>query len=145
MAETQFKFAPSPYVPFRDVEAIARCRAIKRADIARHRNADLNIRVIKDADVGFIGVTDMVARIKHARDAGQRLVMILPNPAPMQRHWRGSAAGSVLRASPRWWWRSSARTTLQASGYVRCPASSRCGAQRARRVPVSPGSWQDER
>jgi glucosamine-6-phosphate deaminase len=85
MAEAQFKFTPSPYVPFRDVEAIARCRAIKRADIARHKNPDLKIRVVKDADVSYIGVTDMVARIMYARDAGQPLVMILPNPAPSQR------------------------------------------------------------
>lgn len=86
MSENDFTFAPSHHVPFRDVEAIQRCRAIKRTEIAKHENKDLKIRVARDADIGFINVTDMVARIKDTRDAGQQLVMILPNPAPMQRH-----------------------------------------------------------
>lgn len=86
MADQSFVFQPSPHVPFRDVDVIARCRAIKREDLERHGNPDLKIRVVKDADVAFMNVTDMVARIQHARQGGHRLVMILPNPVPAQRH-----------------------------------------------------------
>ena len=46
----EFKFQPSPHVPFRDTEAIARCRAIKREDIAKHKNPEYRIHVVKDAD-----------------------------------------------------------------------------------------------
>jgi glucosamine-6-phosphate deaminase len=81
-----FKFEPSKYVPFRDKEAIARCRAIKREDIDKHPNKDLKIRVLKDADVPYIKMTDMVARIKKSSDEGSQCVMILPNPAPGDRH-----------------------------------------------------------
>src|SRR4029453_1553799 len=76
----EFRYAPSPYVPFRDMEAIARCRAIKREDIDKHPNKDLRIRVVKDGDVPYIFVTDMFSRIVRARDAGRPLVMIMPNP-----------------------------------------------------------------
>ena len=83
---SDFKFAPSQYVPFRDVEAIARCRAIKREDIAKHPNKDLKIQVLKDVDVPFMKLTDMVARIKKSSDEGSPLVMIVPNPVPGDRH-----------------------------------------------------------
>src|SRR3954447_21992638 len=82
----EFKFAPSMHVPFRDVEAIARCRAIKREDIDKHKNPDFKIRVVKDADVPFMFVTDMLARIVAAREANETCVMILPNPVPLYRH-----------------------------------------------------------
>jgi glucosamine-6-phosphate deaminase len=78
-----FKFAPSPYVPFRDVSAIARCRAIKREDIDKHPNKDLIIRVVKDADVGYIVLAEMVGLIKKAADENKQLVLILPNPVPL--------------------------------------------------------------
>jgi glucosamine-6-phosphate deaminase len=86
MSTDKFEYAPSKWVPFRDVDAIERCRKIKRADIDRHPNKDLKIRVVNDADVEFIWVTDMFARIKQASDAGKPLVMILPNPCPTYRH-----------------------------------------------------------
>src|ERR1051325_2846089 len=71
----EFRYAPSKYVPFRDVEAIARCRAIKREDIDKHRNPDFRIRVVKDADVPFLNLTDFVTRVKRANDENKRLVM----------------------------------------------------------------------
>src|SRR4051812_31482904 len=82
----EFKYAPSPHVPFRDVEAIARCRAIKREDIDKHKNPDFKIRVVKDVDVPFMFVTDMFSRIVQSREAGKTCVMILPNPVPLYRH-----------------------------------------------------------
>jgi glucosamine-6-phosphate deaminase len=86
MGDDTFTYAPSKWVPFRDVEAIRRCRAIKRSEIEKHRNPDFQIRVVKDADVEPIWVTDMVARISRAAAEGRRLVMILPNPCPTYRH-----------------------------------------------------------
>src|SRR3954471_18122366 len=79
------RYAPSQYVPFRDVEVIRRCRAIKRQDIDKHPNKDLKIRVVKDADIPFIFITDMFSRIVQARDEGKQLVMIMPNPVPLYR------------------------------------------------------------
>lgn len=81
----EFHFQPSPVVPFRDVDAIRRCRAIKRADIEKHPNPELKIRVVRDADVPFINLTDIVARIKRSSDENAKLVMILPNPVPLYR------------------------------------------------------------
>jgi glucosamine-6-phosphate deaminase len=82
----EFKFAPSKYVPFRDIEAIARCRAIKREDITKHKNPDLKISVMKDADIPHMFVADMFTRIVKSRDEGKPLVMIMPNPVPLYRH-----------------------------------------------------------
>ncbi len=81
----EFRYEPSQYVPFRDVEAIKRCRAIKREDIDKHPNPQFKIRVVKDADVPFIFLADMVGRITRAADEGRPLVMILPNPVPLYR------------------------------------------------------------
>ena len=88
MAETKttdFRYAPSHHVPFRDAEAIARCRAIKREDIDKHPNPDLKIRVVKDADIPYITLAEMVGRIVRAAEEGRQLVLILPNPVPLYR------------------------------------------------------------
>lgn len=83
---SEFSFEPSVYVPFRDREAIARCRVIRRSEIENHPNPDFRIRVIPDGDVGPRRIADMVSRIVRAREEGRRCVMILPNPAPIYRH-----------------------------------------------------------
>jgi len=83
---SEFVYSPSHWVPFRDKKALERVRKIKRADIAKHPNPDFQIRVVKDSDLEFIWVTDMFYRIKHAADAGERVVLILPNPCPLYRH-----------------------------------------------------------
>ena len=75
----EFRYEPSKYVPFRDVEAI------KREDIDKHPNPQFKIRVVKDADVPFIFLADMVGRITRAAEEGRPLVMILPNPVPLYR------------------------------------------------------------
>jgi len=46
----QFDFDLAQFIPFRDKDACARVRAIKRADICSHPNPDFHIRVIDDAD-----------------------------------------------------------------------------------------------
>ncbi|MBN1642037.1 MAG: hypothetical protein JXA09_12450 [Anaerolineae bacterium] len=81
-----FPYKPSKWVPFRDQEVLERVRRITRDEIAEHPNPDFRIQVVPDADVEWIWVTDMFYRIKAAADAGERVVLILPNPAPTYRH-----------------------------------------------------------
>ncbi len=83
---TDFIYSPSHYVPFRDKDALERCRKIRREEIEQHPNPDFKIRVVKDSDIEFIWVTDMFYRIKAAADEGRRIVLILPNPCPVYRH-----------------------------------------------------------
>ncbi len=77
-----FTFEPSRWVPFRDRQAVQRCRAISRNELTRHANPDYQIRIIPDADVQDLWLDDIFQRIKHASEAGQSLVMIMPNPWP---------------------------------------------------------------
>lgn len=83
---SEFHYQPSPYVPFRDMAALERCRKIRREEMEQHPNPDYRIRVVKDDDLDFIWITDLFHRIVEARDAGRRLVLILPNPCPVYRH-----------------------------------------------------------
>jgi glucosamine-6-phosphate deaminase len=82
----EFDYDPSHAVPFRDKAAITHCRAITRQDITKHPNPDFRIQVVPDADAEMIWVADLFGRLKRAADAGERIVMILPNPAPSYRH-----------------------------------------------------------
>jgi glucosamine-6-phosphate deaminase len=81
-----FRYSPGASVPFRDLKAIERCRKIKRSQIEKHPNPDFKIRVLKDADVEFVWITDMFSRMKRASDEGRKFVMIMPNPVPSYRH-----------------------------------------------------------
>lgn len=81
-----FEFSPSQWVPFRDKKEIERVLKIKREDIEKHGNPEFQIRVVADADVDYIWITDMFSRIKQSAETGQKLVMILPNPVPLYRH-----------------------------------------------------------
>jgi glucosamine-6-phosphate deaminase len=78
---TDFNFEPSPCVPFRDKKVLDMARNISREDFLNHPTLD--IRVIPDAEIQFMFVTDVFFRIKEAMDAGRRFVMIAPNPWPM--------------------------------------------------------------
>lgn len=80
-----FRFEPSAWVPFRDMAAIERVRAIKRADIERHANPRFKIRVVPDADVPFVWITKLFHLIKTKMDAGEPCVLILGNPNSRQR------------------------------------------------------------
>ena len=84
--QQQFDYNPSEWVPFRDKKEINRVLAIKREDIEKHENPDFKIKVFPDSDVEYYWLTDMFRRIKHSSDTGEKLVMILPNPAPLYRH-----------------------------------------------------------
>jgi glucosamine-6-phosphate deaminase len=82
MNAASFDFEPAAFVPFRDKQAVARVRAIKRADIARHPNPDFRIRVVADKDLEGMWIADMVHRIRKSSHEGSKLVMIMPNPWP---------------------------------------------------------------
>jgi glucosamine-6-phosphate deaminase len=83
---SEFHYQPSKWVPFKDLAAIERCRAIPRSQIEQHPNPDFRIRVVKDEDLLFLWVSDMYARIRQAAEAGRPCVMLLPNPWPGYRH-----------------------------------------------------------
>ncbi|MFA5859221.1 MAG: hypothetical protein WC955_09155 [Elusimicrobiota bacterium] len=83
MKQTSFKFKPSLHVPFRDTGAIARVRAVKRADIEKHSNPDYRIKVYPDAVVPFIWVSLVFKYLREALEAGREFVLITPNPNPM--------------------------------------------------------------
>lgn len=77
-----FEFSPATCIPFRDMDVIRRVRQIRREDITRHPNPEFRIHVVPNADVEFLWLADMFHRLKTAGDAGERLVMITPNPWP---------------------------------------------------------------
>ena len=82
-----FRYALSPFIPFRDEEACARVRAITRSEITRHANDRFRIEVIDDR-VQFYSrfAIDIVSRIQKARDGGRKCVLILPvGPVPQYR------------------------------------------------------------
>ncbi len=82
---SEFKYSPSKWVPFRDMEAIEAARKIKREDITKHPNPDFKIEVYEDSEIEWMFITDIFFRIKEAADKGERIVMILPQPWPMYR------------------------------------------------------------
>lgn len=86
----EFTYEPSQSVPFRDREAVSRCRAISRRDIEQHANPDFRIKVVPDADLRLMWMADIYARIKESAEAGRPCVMLMPNPIPgyrMLAHW----------------------------------------------------------
>ena len=84
--QKEFEFEPSLWVPFKDKEVINRVAAIKREEIEYHDNPEFRIKVVPDADIEYYWITDMFKRIKHSSDTGEKLVMILPNPAPLYKN-----------------------------------------------------------
>lgn len=79
-----FNYDLAKFIAFRDADACARVRAIKKQDITKHPNRDFRIRVIEDA-AQFYGAfaTDIVRRIKESSEAGRKIVMIMPvGPVP---------------------------------------------------------------
>ncbi len=72
------------FIDFRDKEACARVRAIKKEDITKHPNPDFKIRVIEEPEI-FYGAfaVDIVSRIVRAAEEGRNCVLILPvGPVP---------------------------------------------------------------
>jgi glucosamine-6-phosphate deaminase len=77
-----FDFAPASFVPFRDKAAVERVRAIPRAKLTEHANPDFRIRILPDAELEPLWIADMFERIRRSSEAGERFVMIAPNPWP---------------------------------------------------------------
>ena len=80
--KSAFNFSPASFVPFRDKDAVERVRAIPRAKLTEHPNPDFRIRILPDAEMEPLWIADMFERIRRSSEAGERLVMITPNPWP---------------------------------------------------------------
>ncbi|MFB3902511.1 MAG: hypothetical protein ACE15E_03600 [Acidobacteriota bacterium] len=78
-----FDYGMAKWMPFQDLEACRRVRAVTREQITKHPNPDVKITVLRDADVSFFLVNEIFGRIKAAADEGRRLVLILPQPEPL--------------------------------------------------------------
>ncbi|WP_432799544.1 hypothetical protein [Poriferisphaera sp. WC338] len=81
-----FTYQPSNTVPFRDIDAINRCRQITRDDIDKHPNPDFKITVMEDIDVEPYFVADLFSLISKTREENRKCVLLLPNPCPTYRH-----------------------------------------------------------
>ena len=79
-----FKYDLHPFIPFRDAEACARVRAIKKEDITKHANPKFKIRVMEDPTQFYAALAlDLVRRIQESHEAGRSFVAILPvGPVP---------------------------------------------------------------
>ncbi len=79
-----FTYNPARFLPFRDAQACARVRAIRKEDITKHPNPQFHIRVIEDEREFYAAFAlDIVSRIVRAAEEGRKLVMILPvGPVP---------------------------------------------------------------
>jgi len=78
----EFKYNPSHYVPFKDKKVLEQMREITREDFENHPNPNLDVSVMTDDEIGFSYISDIFFRIKEAMEAGEKLVMILPQPWP---------------------------------------------------------------
>jgi len=81
----EFKYNPSIHVPFRDKKVLEQMREISREDFINHPNKKLNITVMNDHEIEFAYLYDIFFRIKEAMEAGEQLVMILPQPGRSMR------------------------------------------------------------
>ena len=81
---TSFDYDLSPFIAFRDRAACERVRAIPRARLAEHPNPDFRIRLVDEpGDFYTRFATDLVHRVRTARDEGRQFVAILPvGPMP---------------------------------------------------------------
>jgi glucosamine-6-phosphate deaminase len=79
-----FRYSLAKFITFRDRDECERVRAISRDDLTHHPNPDFRIRII-GARTAFYEAfaTDLVTRIREAREEGRTFVPILPvGPMP---------------------------------------------------------------
>jgi len=94
-----FEFDLARFIPFRDQEACARARAIRREDLTRHPNPDFHVRIIEGTDDFFLAFAlDLVRRIQAAAAEGRRFVAILPC-GPLAQYDKAAAIINELRLS----------------------------------------------
>ena len=79
-----FTYQMARFIPFRDLAACERARAITREEITQHSNPEFHIRVMDDpAQFYFAFALDIVNRIRLAREDGRRFVGVFPvGPMP---------------------------------------------------------------
>lgn len=80
---TDFRYSPSLHVPFRDKDVLEKMRDIGPDDFKNHPNPNLDVQVVQEFDVWFMFMMDLYFRIKEAMEAGEKLVLILPQPWPL--------------------------------------------------------------
>lgn len=83
---TEFNHKIFSSMPFQDMEACKRVRAIKKEDIAKHKNPDFKIEVVPNEDFELRRILEMFVFIKEASEKNEKLVLILPNPHPEYKH-----------------------------------------------------------
>jgi len=81
----EWTYQPSKHVPFRDVEALERCRKITRAEVDKHPNPDFKIHVMPDEDVFITWMADVVNWMRLSDVEDRKVVMMMPNPVPQYR------------------------------------------------------------
>jgi glucosamine-6-phosphate deaminase len=79
-----FQPALSRFIAFRDAEACAKARAIKRSQICNHPNPDFRIRIIDNPAKFYLEFAlDIISRIQVGLAEGRSCVLILPvGPVP---------------------------------------------------------------
>lgn len=79
-----FSYDLAKFIPFRDLAACERVRAITREQITNHPNPDMRIRIVDDpAQFYFDFALDIVSRIRPAAEEGRQFVGIFPvGPMP---------------------------------------------------------------
>src|SRR3954454_18464455 len=79
-----FRYGLAQFIDFRDEAECDRVRRITRDELAQHSNPDFKIRVVDDAREFYTAfATDLVDRIRTARDEQRHFVAILPvGPMP---------------------------------------------------------------
>lgn len=74
-----FHYSLAQCIPFRDEQACARVRAIKRQDLTKHPNADFKIEIIEDKFQFYSRFAiDIVSQITKAARGHRKCVLILP-------------------------------------------------------------------
>ena len=81
---SQFKYQLAKFIDFQDPEASARVRKIKKSELTKGANPNLNIKIIEDRKDFFEAfANDLVDRITQARDESRKFVAIVPlGPVP---------------------------------------------------------------
>lgn len=100
---SEFTYEAATFVPFRDKQEVARCRAITREQIEQHANPDFRIKVLPGEDMVHVWLGDMFARIMRTRDEGKPCVMLLPNPWPGYRNLARMINRAKLSCKHCWW------------------------------------------
>ena len=129
-----FTYDLSPFISFRDRDACERVRAITRAGDHSHPNPEFRIRVVDRRRTFYRDfATDIVDRIRQARDESRQFVGIFPvGPMPQYRsrgRRRSTTSASRSRTFTRSTWTSTRTRTgrrLRSRGPAR--SSARCGS-----------------